>query len=61
VRNFSRKPQRKTSLEDRRRWEDNIKTNVIKIGFECVKWIHLAQDIDQLYVLVNGIISIQVP
>jgi hypothetical protein len=48
VRSFNRKPLRKRNSEDRRRWEDNIKTNIIKIGFESVKWIDLAQDINQL-------------
>jgi hypothetical protein len=26
------------------RWEDNIKADIKKIGFEDVEWIHVAQD-----------------
>jgi len=28
----------------RHRWEYNIRMNVREIGWECVNWIHLAQD-----------------
>jgi hypothetical protein len=31
----------------RRRWEDNIKLDLRKTGFEGVDWIHLAQDRDR--------------
>jgi hypothetical protein len=31
----------------RRRWENNIKTDLREIGWEGVDWIHLAQDRDQ--------------
>jgi hypothetical protein len=27
-------------------WEDNIKTNPMKMGFDCVDWIHLAENGD---------------
>jgi hypothetical protein len=30
----------------RRRWEDNIRLDLRKIGWEGVDWIHLAQDRD---------------
>jgi hypothetical protein len=28
-----------------RRWEDNIRMDLREIGWECVDWLHLAQDI----------------
>jgi hypothetical protein len=30
----------------RRRWDDNITMILVKIGWEGVDWIHLAQDRD---------------
>jgi hypothetical protein len=41
----------------RRRWENNIIMDLSEIGWEDVDWIRLAQDSDQLRVLVN----LQVP
>jgi hypothetical protein len=31
----------------RRRWEDNIKTDLRETGFGDVDWIHMAQDKDR--------------
>jgi len=31
----------------RRRWEDNIKMNLYKVGCEVMDWIELAQDRDR--------------
>jgi len=31
----------------RLRWEDNIGTDLMEIGWEGVDWTHLAQDRDQ--------------
>jgi hypothetical protein len=31
----------------RRRWEENIRMDLRKMGLECVDWIHLVQDRDQ--------------
>jgi hypothetical protein len=31
-------------VEDRRRWEDNIRMDLREIEWEGVDWIHLAQD-----------------
>jgi len=36
----------------RRRWEDNIRMDLMEIVWEGVDWIHLAQDRDQWWVLV---------
>jgi hypothetical protein len=43
------------------RWEDNIKIDLRKIRLEGVNWIHLAQDMDQLWVLVNTVTNLHVP
>jgi hypothetical protein len=45
----------------RRRWEDNIKTDLREIGFGDVDWIHLAQDTDRWRALVNTIMNLRVP
>jgi hypothetical protein len=44
-----------------RRWEDNIKMDLKKIGWECVDWIHLTQDRDQRRDLVNTVMNLRVP
>jgi hypothetical protein len=39
------KPKVKRPLErNMRRWKDNIKIDVKKMGQKCVDWINLAQD-----------------
>jgi hypothetical protein len=48
-------------LEDRHRWEDNIRMDLREIGWEYLDWIHLAQDRDQWWTLVNAIINFCVP
>jgi hypothetical protein len=45
----------------RRRWEDNIKTNLREIGFGDVDWIHWAQDRDRWRALVNTVMNLRVP
>jgi hypothetical protein len=45
----------------RRRWEDNIKMDLREIGFGDVDWIHLAQDRDTWWALVNTMMNIWVP
>jgi hypothetical protein len=45
----------------RRRWEDNIKMDLRKIGFGDVDWIHLAQDRDRWRALVNTEMNLRVP
>jgi hypothetical protein len=39
------------------RWEDNIRMDITKIGFEGVDWMHLAQDTGQWRALVNMVIN----
>jgi hypothetical protein len=42
------------------RREDNIKTDLTETGFEGVDWIHLAQDMNWLRVLVNTVMTLRV-
>ena len=44
----------------RRRWEDNIKTDLQKVGWKCKNWIDLAQDSDRWRALVNAVINLRV-
>jgi hypothetical protein len=42
------KPDGKMPLgRPRHRWEHNIRMDLRKAGWECVEWIHLAQDRDK--------------
>jgi hypothetical protein len=45
----------------RRRWQDDIRMGLRKIGWENVDWIHLARDRDMWRALVNTIIKLWVP
>jgi hypothetical protein len=45
----------------RRGWEDNIKMYLREIGFGDVDWIHLAQDRDKWWAVVNTVMNLQVP
>jgi hypothetical protein len=45
----------------RRRWEDNIKMDLVEIGFGDVDWIHWAQDRDRWRALVNTVMNLRVP
>jgi hypothetical protein len=55
------KSERKRLLRRRRhRWEDNIRTDRKERGWKGVKWIHLAQDRDQLQD-VNTVMNLRVP
>jgi hypothetical protein len=44
----------------RRRWVDNIKMDLLEIGWGGVGWINLAQDRDKWIVLVNAVINLRV-
>jgi hypothetical protein len=56
------KPEGKRTLGRQRcRWVDNIKMDLIEIGWGGMDWIDLIQDRDQLRVLVNTMKNIQVP
>jgi hypothetical protein len=56
------KPERKRPLgRPRRRWIDNIKIDLLKIGFSVVEWIGLTQDRYRWRALVNSVINLRVP
>jgi hypothetical protein len=45
----------------RHRLVDNIKTDLIQIGWGDVDWIGLVQDRDNWRALVNAVMNLQVP
>jgi len=45
----------------RRRWEDNIKTNLQEVGGGCGDWMELAQDRDRWPALVGTVRDLRVP
>ena len=56
------KPEGKRRLgRPRRRWEDDIKTELQVVGCGGVDWIDLAQDRDRWRALVNGVMNFRVP
>jgi hypothetical protein len=59
---FVGKPEGNRPLgRPRRRWEDNIKTDVREIGWGGINWIDLVQDRDQWRALVNTVMNLRVP
>jgi hypothetical protein len=56
------KSEEELSLRRSRRiWEDNIRMDLRKIGWEGVNWIHLGQGKDQWRALVNTVMNFRVP
>jgi hypothetical protein len=56
------KPKGKRPLgRPRRRWVDNIRTDLGDIGWDSVDWIDVAQDRDQWKALVNTVMNLRVP
>ena len=45
----------------RRRWENNIKIDLKKVGYGGIDWINLAQDRDRWRAIVNAIMNLRVP
>ena len=45
----------------RRRWEDNIKTDLQEVGVGCGDWMELAQDRERWRVLVSTVMNFRVP
>jgi hypothetical protein len=43
----------------RRRWVDNIKMDLLEIGWGVVDWIGLAQDRDKWRALVNAVMNLR--
>jgi hypothetical protein len=56
------KPERKGPLGRRRhRYVDNIKMDLIEMGWDGVDWSVLAQDRDEWKALVNTVMNVRVP
>ena len=56
------KPEGKKPLErPRRRWVDNITTDLQEVGCGYMDWIGLAQDRDRWRTLVSEVMNIWVP
>jgi hypothetical protein len=57
-----RKPEGKSPPgRPRCRWVDNIKMNLLEIGWGSVGWIGLAQDWDKWRALVNAVMNLRAP
>jgi hypothetical protein len=56
------KPEGRRPLERRRRkWLDNIRMNLVEVGWGNVDWIGLTQDKDMWRSLVNSVLNLRVP
>ena len=56
------KPEGKRPLgRPRRRWVDNIRTDLQEVGCGYVDWIGLAQDRDRWQMLVSAVMNLRVP
>ena len=56
------KPEGKKPLgRPRRRWEDNIKTDLQEVGGGCGDWMELAADRDRWRALVSTLMNFRVP
>jgi hypothetical protein len=55
------KPERKIPHgRPMRTWENNIKMDLREIGWEVADWIHLAQDRNQWWGLMNTVMNLRV-
>jgi hypothetical protein len=45
----------------RRRWLDNIRMDLVEVGWGDVDWIGMAQDRNRRRALVNSVMNLQVP
>jgi hypothetical protein len=56
------KPEEQKPLErPRSRWVDNIRMDLVEVGWGDVDWIGLAQDRDRWRALVNAVLNLRVP
>jgi hypothetical protein len=44
-----------------RRWLDNIRMDLVEVGWDDVDWIGLAQDRDRSRDFVNSVLNLRVP
>jgi hypothetical protein len=57
-----RKPEGRRPLgRSRGKWLDNIRMDLVEVGWGGVDWIGLAQDRDRWRALVNAIMNLRVP
>jgi hypothetical protein len=55
------KPEGRRSLgKSGHRWLDNLRMDLVEVGWGDVEWIGLAQDRDRWRVLVNSVLNLQV-
>ena len=55
-------PEGKRSLgRPRRRWEDNIKMDLLEVGCGDIDWIALPQDRERQLAVVNAVMNLRVP
>jgi hypothetical protein len=55
------KPEARRSLgRPRRRWVDNIRMDLVNVGWGGVDWIGLVQDRDRWRALVNSVLNLRV-
>jgi hypothetical protein len=45
----------------RRRWEDNIRMDLQKVGYGGMDWIELAEDRERWRAMVNAVMNLRVP
>ena len=56
------KPEGKSPLgRPRRRWEDNIRMDLQKVGCGGTDWIELVQDRDRWLAVVSAVMDVRVP
>jgi hypothetical protein len=56
------KPEGRRPLgRPRRRWVDNIRMDLVEVGWGDVHWIGLAQDRDRWGVLMNAVMNLRAP
>jgi hypothetical protein len=56
------KPEgKKPQGRPRRRWEDNIRLYLQKVGCGVLDWIGLAQDRDRWRAIMNAVMNLRIP
>jgi len=55
------KNRKRRDHSEGRRCEDNIRIDLREVGWEDVDWIHLAQDRNEWWDLVNMVLNLRVP
>ena len=52
---------RRPLVRPRRRWEDNIRMDLLEVGCGGVDWMELAQDRDRWRALVSAVMNLRIP